>query len=267
MDIITGLEIGRYKLGVLCKKNHRHDGRNQSVRMVRSNGRLADCVCCNKERSAAFYKENRIDQLNSQKEYIEKNKSRISQRRKERYEQIKHSESPEQKEKRLKKGREYHQRNKEKEREYAKEWYKNNPEKSREKHKRYRDSHKEQDRERMRRNSLIRKARKKSVFTIPIDAVVFREKLLFFSNKCAYCLIDLVDSVNLSWDHVIPISKGGTHTPGNLVPCCLKCNSSKSDSDIVEWFSSRSFFSEKQLCYLLSNTGKTRRNYNQLTLL
>lgn len=30
-------------------------------------------------------------------------------------------------------------------------------------------------------------------------------------------------------DHVVPVSKGGTHALSNLVPCCARCNRSKSD--------------------------------------
>lgn len=36
-------------------------------------------------------------------------------------------------------------------------------------------------------------------------------------------------------DHVIPISRGGFHTEGNLVPACRSCNSSKRDLLLVEW--------------------------------
>ena len=31
----------------------------------------------------------------------------------------------------------------------------------------------------------------------------------------------------LTMDHVIPLSRGGRSTKGNLVPCCKECNSAK----------------------------------------
>jgi HNH endonuclease len=36
-------------------------------------------------------------------------------------------------------------------------------------------------------------------------------------------------------DHVVPISRGGKHSEGNLVPACRSCNSSKRDLLLVEW--------------------------------
>jgi 5-methylcytosine-specific restriction enzyme A len=36
-------------------------------------------------------------------------------------------------------------------------------------------------------------------------------------------------------DHVIPIACGGSHTPENLVACCIKCNSSKRSLLPSEW--------------------------------
>ncbi|NJR41179.1 MAG: hypothetical protein HC781_22980 [Leptolyngbyaceae cyanobacterium CSU_1_4] len=40
---------------------------------------------------------------------------------------------------------------------------------------------------------------------------------------------------NLTLDHVIPLSKGGSDLPGNLACACLQCNSSKSDRTVQEW--------------------------------
>ncbi|WP_203620386.1 HNH endonuclease [Streptomyces sp. SID8499] len=36
-------------------------------------------------------------------------------------------------------------------------------------------------------------------------------------------------------DHVIPLSRGGQHAEGNLVPACKSCNSSKGDKLLIEW--------------------------------
>lgn len=32
----------------------------------------------------------------------------------------------------------------------------------------------------------------------------------------------------LTMDHVVPIARGGTTSPGNVVPCCADCNKKKS---------------------------------------
>ncbi|NES05854.1 MAG: HNH endonuclease [Okeania sp. SIO2F4] len=56
-----------------------------------------------------------------------------------------------------------------------------------------------------------------------------------FEGKCAYCL----KPAN-TWDHIIPISKGGQTTPGNVVPACIKCNSSKNNQDVFEWMDKKS---------------------------
>ncbi|WPD21206.1 MAG: HNH endonuclease [Candidatus Electrothrix scaldis] len=43
---------------------------------------------------------------------------------------------------------------------------------------------------------------------------------------CHYCQQKF--PVNeLTMDHVIPLSRGGRSTKGNLVPCCKKCNTAK----------------------------------------
>lgn len=40
---------------------------------------------------------------------------------------------------------------------------------------------------------------------------------------------------NLSADHIIPISRGGNHSIGNLMTLCRSCNASKRDLLLVEW--------------------------------
>jgi 5-methylcytosine-specific restriction endonuclease McrA len=51
---------------------------------------------------------------------------------------------------------------------------------------------------------------------------------------CAYCAVTL-DLVNrralngATWDHVVPLSKGGTNDLENIVAACFRCNSTKRD--------------------------------------
>lgn len=62
--------------------------------------------------------------------------------------------------------------------------------------------------------------------------------------RCIYCLQKL-DTVNrrspggLHWDHVIPLSRGGRNSEGNLVPSCATCNMKKGVKYLVEWRSGR----------------------------
>ena len=35
-------------------------------------------------------------------------------------------------------------------------------------------------------------------------------------------------------DHIVPLSKGGNHSIGNLAPCCINCNSKKHKKFLVQ---------------------------------
>jgi 5-methylcytosine-specific restriction endonuclease McrA len=59
-------------------------------------------------------------------------------------------------------------------------------------------------------------------------------RFTFFGWRCRYCRCQL-DLSNVCTDHMIPLSRGGTNWPSNLVPCCKPCNSSKSDKTFFEF--------------------------------
>jgi len=48
---------------------------------------------------------------------------------------------------------------------------------------------------------------------------------------CEYC----GNGTELSWDHLIPRSKGGPDIAENLVLCCRSCNSSKGNKGLYAW--------------------------------
>lgn len=52
-----------------------------------------------------------------------------------------------------------------------------------------------------------------------------------FNRRCAYCGA----TGDLHMDHVVPLSRGGTHTIGNVVPACPSCNLSKHNKFLTEW--------------------------------
>lgn len=49
---------------------------------------------------------------------------------------------------------------------------------------------------------------------------------------CQYCF---TDGEALECDHIVPLAKGGTNEPSNLITACYKCNRSKRDKQITEW--------------------------------
>lgn len=54
------------------------------------------------------------------------------------------------------------------------------------------------------------------------------EKIM--AKNCIYC-----GSKSEHLDHVIPLSRGGNHSVGNLVAACKKCNLQKNNKFITEW--------------------------------
>ena len=54
--------------------------------------------------------------------------------------------------------------------------------------------------------------------------------LLVYDSSCVYC----GTKSNLTMDHVVPLSLGGTHTIDNIVPACQSCNASKGDRLLSE---------------------------------
>jgi 5-methylcytosine-specific restriction endonuclease McrA len=49
---------------------------------------------------------------------------------------------------------------------------------------------------------------------------------------CAYCG---AAGVPLQRDCVLPLSRGGRYTVGNIVPACRSCNASKSNAEVTGW--------------------------------
>ena len=54
------------------------------------------------------------------------------------------------------------------------------------------------------------------------------------AGVCYYCH-EPVGRQNLTMDHVVPLSRGGRSTKGNLVPACKACNNKKRYMLPLEW--------------------------------
>lgn len=68
---------------------------------------------------------------------------------------------------------------------------------------------------------------------VVVDFTVEEWQLLldFYHNCCAYC----GEGAELTQDHVVPLSKGGSHTKDNIVPACKPCNGLKGSRDLDDF--------------------------------
>jgi 5-methylcytosine-specific restriction endonuclease McrA len=146
-------------------------------------------------------------QLNKEKEserkkiYYLNNKKKIDERNKN-YNKIN-------KRKRQKRERIYYLENKESISEKSKIYIKNNP-------------------ERNRNASAKRRVRQ---MQNGVYLITSKELKNLYSANCFYCGFNK----NIEIDHIVPISRGGSHSIGNLISACMTCNRSKNNKYLVEW--------------------------------
>jgi 5-methylcytosine-specific restriction endonuclease McrA len=103
------------------------------------------------------------------------------------------------------------------------QWRKDNPEQYKKSLRNWRQNNKQRKIELEHR----RRARKQDNAVYNISPKDLRKLL----GPCSYCGLQKEPTM----DHVIPISRGGSHGIGNLVPCCLSCNTTKNNRTVMEW--------------------------------
>lgn len=96
-------------------------------------------------------------------------------------------------------------------------------------------------------NKAMRKSSKKG----QIRGKDLSVKLRRNDGRCTYCqrMLSLGDKpceLSLNWDHIIPISRGGSGAIGNLTPSCRKCNLEKRSMFVMEWRVRGQWFSKIQ---------------------
>lgn len=119
--------------------------------------------------------------------------------------------------------RRYREQNPDKVRESRKRWRDQNRDKLREANRRWREAN--PDVRRM--SSQRRQARKRGAITFDVTAKDLRR---LRSGRCIAC-----GETAGTIDHLIPLSRGGSHGVGNLAAMCGSCNSRKSARTIAEW--------------------------------
>lgn len=109
---------------------------------------------------------------------------------------------------------------------YAKQYAKDNPDR--------RQAWMDANRATVRQWSQRRRARLRENGVYLVSARDLDRLMRVHGSACVYCAVPLSDKT-LTWDHVIPIARGGCHSVGNLVPACKSCNSSKRDRTVMEF--------------------------------
>ena len=61
------------------------------------------------------------------------------------------------------------------------------------------------------------------------------QNLINSSPLCYYCSVSM-DKDEVTMDHIVPLSRGGKSTKGNIVPSCKLCNNKKKDKTASEFF-------------------------------
>lgn len=96
-------------------------------------------------------------------------------------------------------------------------------------------------------NVAVRAARRQHAHSrkrgvAPIAAAVQMALLAEFNHSCAYC-----GAVATTWDHLIPVGRGGSSVADNVVPACVSCNSSKKARDIRAWLKAKGLAPSERL--------------------
>lgn len=86
--------------------------------------------------------------------------------------------------------------------------------------------------DKVRERDARRRARKAAAPINNFTAKQWRALCKAAGYRCAYCHKKFPFK-QLTQDHIIPLSKGGSHTLANIVPACLSCNSRKKDRDVL----------------------------------
>jgi 5-methylcytosine-specific restriction endonuclease McrA len=150
------------------------------------------------------------------KSYYDQTRERINANNRIRYEANKYSINEYQ--------RTYYVKNKAKINAKNRSYYARNIDKEIERREKYYQTHKEQSKNKYH----VRRAR---LLNNGIYLVKEKEIKRLTESNCFYC--GAKDSIQI--DHIVPISRGGSHSIGNLIPACAKCNLSKHNKFIVEW--------------------------------
>jgi HNH endonuclease len=132
-----------------------------------------------------------------------------------------------------------HAANPDRSRDKAAAWRAVNPERYRENLNRWRKANPERYHEQIRRAQNNRRAWKLEAPGEGISGRSWHRLLIRHDGRCAYCKQPPPDGERLTMEHVVPLSRGGSHSEGNILPACGTCNTTKNDKLLIEWRAGR----------------------------
>lgn len=99
------------------------------------------------------------------------------------------------------------------------------------------------------------KARKKDL-KATLTKAQWDSCVIYFNRECAYCGEDS----NICQEHVIPVFSGGSYSSDNIVPACKRCNSSKCNRELEQWYMDRPFYSKAKHIKILKYLKQQKLN-------
>jgi|DEB0MinimDraft_6_1074348.scaffolds.fasta_scaffold85292_1 5-methylcytosine-specific restriction endonuclease McrA len=118
-----------------------------------------------------------------------------------------------------------------------------------------------------RQKSKHYKATKRGNHSALIPGAQLLNRWAEFGYTCAYCGKPDHRASELELDHVIPISKGGAHHLGNIVPACRQCNHSKFFHEAFAWYQQQPFYSKTRWEKICAILNKESPKWQQMRLI
>lgn len=192
----------RYSTGKPCAKGHLAD-------RITSTGK---CCECHRLRRMRRYRSNPEHERKKKRDYDARNRDQVNAR-----------------------ARDFTARNPQRRRDSVRRWRDANTEKDRASWRSY--YHQNADRERDRSRAKRKRRSKAEGFCTIAD---LRRILKQQRNRCAMCRISF-RIIQKHLDHIIPLSKGGTHWPRNRQFLCEPCNLKKHAKDPLDFAREKGF--------------------------
>lgn len=220
--------MNQYKTCTKC-------GQTKAITDFRKDKRLksgygSQCKLCKYEQTKHWVESNYERKLEINNEYRLRNPEKIAESKK--------MWAQDNKEQLREYGKAYRLDNKEKLAEQSKEWRRANKPKIAEANRAWRIRNPERKKanddawwrnnpDKVKARGAKRRASKKAA---SIFLVRGKDIAQIMSRNCYYC-----DAPSSHLDHVLPLAKGGTHSIGNLVAACQRCNLSKGKKFLSQW--------------------------------